>query len=209
MDEDDDIPPLVSAVDWARTPPDVQAAFLSLVEMVRALSVRVKELEAQLKQTSRNTSKPPSSDPPSAPPAPARVPRGKPKGAQPGHPDQQRPLLPEDQLDAIVPLRPTTCSHCQAPLSADLPLAGPLAVYQIWELPPIKPLVTEYQQQSVCCPHCQQFVTAELPPDLPPGGTQRVPGSALDRTDRSVARRLSSQSAHHRRAGGGRLWGDD
>src|SRR6478736_3643955 len=89
MDEDD-IPPLVSAADWTRTPPDVKHAFLALVDMVQALSARVRELEAQLKQTSRNTSKPPSSDPPSTPSAPPRVPRGKPKGAQHGHPDQQR-----------------------------------------------------------------------------------------------------------------------
>lgn len=169
MDEDDDIPPLVSAADWAQTPPDVRQAFLSLVDMVHALSARVQELEALLKQTSRNTSKPPSSDPPNAPPAVPRVPRGKPKGAQPGHPDQQRPLLPENQLDAIVPLRPTVCSHCQTSLAPDLPLVGPIAVYQIAELPPFKPIVTEYQQQTVCCPDCQHLTTAELPPDLPPG----------------------------------------
>src|SRR5258708_24381936 len=101
MDEDD-IPPLVSATAWACTPPDVKHAFLALVAMVRDLSARVRELEAQLKQTSRNTSKPPSSDPPSAPPTPPRVLRGKPKAAQPGHPDQQRPLVPPDQGDELV-----------------------------------------------------------------------------------------------------------
>jgi transposase len=97
------------------------------------------------------------------------VTRGRKRGGQPGHSNQQRPLLPEDQLDAIVALRPTGCSHCQAILSSDLPLSGPIWVYQIVELPPIKPTVTEYQQQSVCCPSCQHSVTAELPPDLPPG----------------------------------------
>jgi transposase len=82
----DDLPPLVSAEDWAQTPPDVRTAYLTLVDMVRELSMRLQELEARLKQTSRNTSKPPSSDPPSSPPPPPRVPRGKPKGAQPGLP---------------------------------------------------------------------------------------------------------------------------
>jgi hypothetical protein len=43
MDEDDEIPPLVSAADWAQTPPHVRDAFLSLVAMVRELSARVKE----------------------------------------------------------------------------------------------------------------------------------------------------------------------
>jgi transposase len=167
---DEEIPPLVSATDWAKTPPDVRQAFVSLVDMVRELSAQVQELRALLKQTSHNSSKPPSSDPPSAPPAPApRVARGRKRGGQPGHPDQQRPLLPEDQLDAIVALRPTSCSHCQAALAPELPLSGPIWVYQIWELPPLKPTVTEYQQQAVCCPACQQTVTADLPPEVPPG----------------------------------------
>src|SRR5215207_7324551 len=163
-------PPLVSVADWAKTPPDVRQAFVSLVDLVRELSAQVQELRAQLKQTSHNSSKPPSSDPPSAPPAPApRVARGRKRGGQPGHPDQQRPLLPEDQLDAIVAFRPTSCSHCQAALAPELPLSGPIWVYQVWELPPLKPTVTEYQQQTVCCPACQHSVTADLPPEVPPG----------------------------------------
>jgi hypothetical protein len=132
MDEDDAIPPLVSAADWAQPPLDVRQAFLSLVQMVRELSARVQELEAQPKQTSRNTSKPPSSDPPSAPPAAPRVPRGKPKGAQPGLPDQQRPLLPEDHLDAIVPLRPNEESAgAQRMLACVRPLFAAWEAYQI------------------------------------------------------------------------------
>src|SRR6476469_2216732 len=115
MDEDD-IPPLVSAADWTRTPPDVKHAFLALVDMVQALSARVRELEAQLKQTSRNTSKPPS-----APPTPPRVLRGRPKGAQPGHPDQQRPLVPPDQVDEMVVCHPRQCPDCQTRLVPNLP----------------------------------------------------------------------------------------
>lgn len=169
MDMDDAPPPLVSAADWAQTPPDVQLAFLTLVDLVRELSARVQDLEQRLKQTSRNTSKPPSSDPPSTPPPPPRTPRGRLRGGQPGHADQQRPLLPTDQVDTIVPLRPTVCTHCQTPLAADLPISGPVWYCQVWELPPITPIVTEYQQQTVCCPSCQHAVTADLPADLPPG----------------------------------------
>lgn len=165
----DDTPPLVSAEDWAHTPPDVQLAFLSLVDMVRALSAEVQELRARLTQTSHNSSKPPSSDPPSAPPTPARVPRGRKAGAQPGHSDQQRPLHPPEQVDTIIPLRPTCCPNCQTLLARDLALTGPTWYCQVWELPPLQALVTEYQQLTVCCPHCQQSVTADLPADVPPG----------------------------------------
>jgi transposase len=154
MDEDDDIPPLLSAADWARTPPAVQQAFWTLVDMVRDLSARVRELEAQLKQTSRNTSKPPSSDPPSAPPAPARVLRGKPKGAQKGHPEQQRPLLPPEQVDELIVCQPQRCPDCLSILTPDLPDALPPTRSQFWELPPLRPHITEYQCRIVNCPSC-------------------------------------------------------
>jgi transposase len=167
---DDDPPPLVSAADWVQTPPAVQLAFLTLVDLVHDLSAQVQDLRARLNQTSRNSSQPPSSDPPSAPPAPpARLPRGRTRGAQKGHPDQQRPLLPPQQVDTIVPLRPTICPHCRTGLASDLPLSGPVWYCQIWEVPPIRPIVTEYQQQTVCCPTCQHAVTADLPPHVPPG----------------------------------------
>jgi transposase len=169
MDEQDDIPPLVSAADWALTPPDVRTAFLSLVQMVRELSARVRELEAQLKLTSRNSSKPPSSDPPSAPPTPPRVHRGKPKGAQVGHADQQRPLLPPDQVDEMVVCQPDLCPQCQTALPADLPDALPPTRRQVVELPEVVTVLTEYQCRTLSCPHCQHLVSGVLPPDAPPG----------------------------------------
>ena len=143
MNEDDDIPPLVATTDWARTPPDVQLAFLTLVDLLRSLSARVRELEAQLKQTSRNTSKPPSSDPPSAPSAPPRLLRGKPKGAQAPHPDQLRPLLPPEQADQLIICQPQCCPDCPSRLPANLPDALPPSGTQVWELPPLCAHITE------------------------------------------------------------------
>ena len=163
MDEDDDSPPLVSAADWAHTPPDVKRAFLTLVDMVRDLSARVRDLEAQLKQTSPHTSKPPSSDPPSAPPAPARVLRGKPKGAQIGHPDQQRPL------DELIVCQPQRCPDCLSALTPDLPDALPPVRAQVWEMPPICARVSEYQCRTVSCPTCAQLVIGVPPAEVPPG----------------------------------------
>jgi transposase len=162
-------PPLVSAADWAKTPPSVRAAYLELVQMVRDLSVEVQELRARVNQTSRNSSKPPSSDPPSAPPSPTRVPRGRQRGAQQGHTPQQRPLVPPDQVDEIVVLRPTLCPVCHTTLPPSLPDALPIERHQVWELPPITCTVTEYQQHIVCCPSCQQLLIKALPQDAPPG----------------------------------------
>jgi len=95
----------VSAADWAQTPDSVQLALLSLLDIVRGQSGRLRELEtlvrelhAKLGQTSRNSSKPPSSDPPSAPPPPPRSARGRKVGGQAGHDGHQRPLVPPDQV---------------------------------------------------------------------------------------------------------------
>ena len=47
---DDEILPLnISPEDWARTPPAVQVAIMSLVDMVRALSAEVQAQRAEIK----------------------------------------------------------------------------------------------------------------------------------------------------------------
>jgi transposase len=40
---------------------------------------------------------------------------------------------------------------------------------QVWELPVVRPHVTEHQYHTVCCPHSQALVRAERPKDVPPG----------------------------------------
>jgi transposase len=126
-------------------------------------------LEARLNQHSGNSSKPPSSDPPSAPPRPTKTPRGRPHGGQPGHPGHIRPLVPSEQVDEIVPLHPGACPICQTALAPTLPDAIPHVRTQVWELPPIQPHITEYQQHTMGCPTCQTLVIAPLPADAPPG----------------------------------------
>lgn len=122
-------------------------------------------------QTSQNSSKPPSSDPPSAPPPPAKTTRGKPKpkGAQHGHPDQQRELLAEQDVQQVVSVLPTCCPSCHDLLPATLsPVCLPTR-QQVWELPEVQPIITEYQFYTVCCPGCGGLVTAERSADVPPG----------------------------------------
>ena len=165
----DELPPLISAEDWAQTPPAVQTLVLELMAMVRQLSAEVQELRLRVNQTSKNSSKPPSSDPPSVPPPPARRSTGRKRGAQPEHADQQRPLLPTDHVDELVLLQPQWCPVCACSLAADLPDATDPLRTQVWELPPITPHVTEYQQRTVCCPTCHFPVQAPAPATRPPG----------------------------------------
>lgn len=170
---DDPLPPPDSI------PPDVwntwslaaRVLIATLVQQVAALTTRVQELEQRLAQTSQNSSKPPSSDPPSAPPRPAKTPRGLPRGGQPDHPGATRERR---KPDTIVPLHPTACPQCATTLAPTLPDAAPPQTTQVWELPPITPIVTDYVQHTVCCPTCAARVTAALPPEARTGYGSRV-----------------------------------
>jgi transposase len=162
--------------DWAKTPETVRLAVHALLNIVQAqsaelkeLKARVRELEARLGQNSQNSSRPPSSDPPSAPPQPPKVPRGRTAGAQPGHQGHQRPLVPPERVDEPVELLPEHCPDCQTVFPDDLPTLGTPRRTQVWELPEIRPHITEYRQHTRCCPNCRHLVTAALPPGAPPG----------------------------------------
>jgi transposase len=140
--------------------------------VVHALLLRITDLEARLNQRSRNSSKPPSSDPPSAPPRPPKVPRGRQHGGQPGHPGHHRLLLPPDdeRVQEILAVPPAQCDHCCTALDPTLPDARDPVRHQRWELPPIQPVVTEYQLRALACPHCGEVTRASLPPGVAPLG---------------------------------------
>jgi transposase len=55
-------------------------------------------------------------------------------------------------------------------MPADLPDVAPILRSQTWEIPPIVPRVTEYQQHTLECPFCHSAVQGQRPPDAPPGG---------------------------------------
>lgn len=131
-----------------------------------ALRARVADLEAKLGRDSSNSSKPPSSDSPykRSPPKP---PSGKKQGGQPGHPGSNRALLDSSAVDDLVPHFPTTCGGCGHALPA-VPDGDPVRE-QIWELPPIKPHVTEHQFHAVVCAHCKERTVATRTPDMPKG----------------------------------------
>ena len=167
-------PPLPDEL-LATLPPAVVAyirALEAIAGQVVRLTARVAELEARLGQTSANTSKPPSSDGPHVKPAPPKKPSGKARGGQPGHPRNDRPLLPPD---AVVELRPTACPDCRHALAGDDP--DPVA-HQVVELPPVRPHVTEYRRHRLACPRCGRVSCAELPAGVSSGYGPRVEATA-------------------------------
>ena len=157
---------------WEQTPPEAQAyiraleARLSALEsMMQALQEQNRALQEQLNQTSRNSSRPPSSDPPESQ-RPSRPWGKRRRGGQPGHPGHTRTLIPVEEVDEVVVLKPDQCSGCQAPLLGDD--AAPFR-HQVIEIPPIQPVVTEYQWHQLVCPDCGETTRAPWPEGVPSG----------------------------------------
>jgi transposase len=157
---------------WERTPPEAQAYIRTLESRLSALAASVQALREQngtlqerLDQTSRHSSRPPSSDPPPSPRS--RRPRsGRRRGGQPGHAGHTRTLVPVEEVDEVVVLKPDRCSGCQAPLWGDDPL--PFR-HQVIEIPPIQPVVTEYQWHHLVCPTCGERTRTPWPKGVPSG----------------------------------------
>jgi hypothetical protein len=87
-------------------------------------------------------------------------------GGQPGHPGQTRTLRPVEEVDEVVVLKPERCSSCHAPLVGDDPT--PFR-HQVLEIPPIKPVMTEYPWHQLVCPACGATTRAPWPEGGPSG----------------------------------------
>ena len=170
-----DTHPILPPELWDQTPPEVQAYIRALearLESLEALEARVhtlqeqvRTLEEQLKQNSRNSSRPPSSDPAQAQ-RPKRPRSGRRRGGQPGHRGQTRTLVPVEAVNQVVPIKPEQCAGCRAPLTGDDPT--PFR-HQVIEIPPIEPVVTEYQWHQLVCPACGETTRAPWPKGVPSG----------------------------------------
>src|SRR5262245_61466536 len=152
---------------WEQTPRAAQEYIRTLEARLAALETTVQQLLERLQQDSRNSSRPPSSDAPQARPhRPRRVPSGRQRGGQPGHQGQSRALVPIEEVDTVIPVKPHQCAHCQHPLQGDDP--QPYR-HQVTELPRIKPVVTEYQVHRLRCPACGTSTRADVPVGVPTG----------------------------------------
>ena len=132
--------PLTDA-DWQQTPIASQALIVALWDEVQQLRSDVASLREQVQQTSHNSSRPPSSDPPSTP-ARKRGGSGRGAGGQPGHKGRGRTLLPIEQVDHVIALKPSACSSCGGFLAGDD--AHPQR-HQVTEVPPVHAQVTEFK----------------------------------------------------------------
>jgi transposase len=155
--------PPITPEQLAALPPDFQALLRAVIEYYER---RIAELEAKLNKTPQNSSLPPSSQHPHAKPPTNKPKSNKKRGGQPGHAKHERPLLPTDKCDEVQTLKPIECRRCGKKLAGCD--AEPLR-HQVWELPEIKPHVTEYRRHRLTCRGCGTSTCAELPAGVPQG----------------------------------------
>ena len=145
---------------------ELEAQLAAALIVIDRLTARVADLEARLARNSMNSSNPPSSDPPGTMRPRSKM-SGRKPGGQPGHKGHRRELVPVEDVDKLTVLKPSHCGKCEAPLDGED--SEPLR-HQVIELPPMRPLVLEWQQWARGCRRCGAVTRAELPSDVPRTG---------------------------------------
>ena len=113
-----------------------------------------------VQKSSRNSSKPPSSDGPRVKARPKKPSSGRKPGGQPGHERHERVLVPPEKVHEVVPCIPKQCEACAGLLHGQDPEPHR---HQVFELPPVEPIVTEYQQHALDCRLCNHRTMGKLP----------------------------------------------
>ena len=151
----------------ARQTPEAQAIIRALLEKIAKMEAELDALRRQMKgKTPQNSSLPPSTQHPHAKSRRERRKSKRRRGGQPGHAKYARPLIPTKDCDVVQSLKPKQCRRCGNRLAGSDP--QPLR-HQVWELPEIKPVVTEYQRHRLACPWCGETTCAPLPAGVPQG----------------------------------------
>lgn len=129
-------------------------------EQIEGLTERVKALEEQLAKNSRNSSKPPSSDGFKKAKTKSLREKGQRKtGGQVGHAGKTLSMVSEPT--ETLRHRLQTCPECQHDLSRVLP--EKLEKRQVFDIPPVKLVVTEHQAEVKTCACCGKVVKAVFP----------------------------------------------
>lgn len=127
---------------------------------------------AQLEKNSTNSSKPPSSDnsqdkdPKPKTESSDNQKKRKP-GGQPGHKGSNRELISVEKVDDLIHYYAEQCENCGKALPQDetADVVGEPFRWQVAEIEPIKPIITEHQGHTSLC-ECGCHNTAALPPEV-------------------------------------------
>lgn len=145
---------------WSRSKADLIRENELLRAQIAELIAEVKALKEKLGLNSTNSSLPPSRDL-------HKIIKNKPKsgrkrGAQFGHKGVGRKLVPIEQVRNVVKCVPNSKCKC----GGEILVQADYRRHQVFELPEIKPVITEYQLHDGVCACCKQETGAELPLDV-------------------------------------------
>jgi len=150
----------------ARTPPEVLAFLVHVLDRLEKVERENAELRERLNRDSTNSSRPPSSGFVGQKRRPPVPPSGRRRGGQPGHARCVRPLVEPERLAETIDYKPDACRRCGHVLTGADP--DPLR-HQVAELPSIEPTVVEHRLHRLTCPQCGVRTAATLPAGVPPG----------------------------------------
>lgn len=120
-------------------------------------------LKAKLNMNSSNSSLPPSSDRfVKKKDRSLRKKSNKPSGGQKGH--KGSTLDKTNNPDFVVDLELCSCPHCSSTLK-DTEIED-VKTRQVFDIPNINVLITEYRSQVKTCPHCKKKVSSEFPSNV-------------------------------------------
>jgi transposase len=120
-------------------------------------------LRARLNMNSSNSSLPPSSDRfIKKKDRSLRKKSNKASGGQVGHKGSTLDKI--EKPDFVVDLEIDTCPHCKTNLENTK--IEDIKVRQVFDIPEIKILVTEYRSQVKICPHCREKAIAKFPSNV-------------------------------------------
>jgi hypothetical protein len=135
-------------------------------------NTKLKRKIAQLEKNSTNSSKPPSSDNPQDKEEKSKGENGndsrkRKPGGQPGHKGTKRGLIPVEEVNNLLHYYPEQCSHCGKDLPQDETAneVGEPFRWQVTDVEPIKPIITEYQAHTTLC-ECDCQTSASLPAEV-------------------------------------------
>jgi len=164
------------------------------------LMARIDHLEERLNASSRNSSKPPSSDGPSTPKASKRPKTQagdarRRRGGQKGHVGKGRKLLPSSEVSRVVECRPDGTCDCGGKVVVEEEAAERR---QVFDVPKIKPDVTEFRIHGGQCLGCGKKHRGALPAGTPTGmlGSRAMAVVAVLSGQYRVSRRQITQIFH-------------
>jgi len=146
-----------------RQPEIVVDQLLAVEEQVKDLLEKVRKLEDSQALNSRNSSKAPSSDG-WAKPAPKnlRSKTGRKPGGQPGHPGHTLQSVKKPDHTQVHPLHCCPCGQCGGVSLRGQPVLDH-ECRQVFDLPPLRLVVTEHQAEIKRCPISGLTVKAAFP----------------------------------------------